>query len=313
MYKLKSIYGKRAFDFWDEAEERMRRGEPPRFPSDLRGKQQSSAQANDDVWTVCSYPKLVQCISFLTVMNKRLILLYRGQAEDRDLLPAIFRCEWPMPPHGRLVKIDADRRHLWQRLDELGDIVYTICQKRGLPRWRTLNHVREAKWAVTQHYGLWPTPLIDLTSSLRVAASFALKARAKGDTAVITGFLYVVGMPNLTGSVTHSLDDQLVLARLNAVCPPAAMRPHLQDGFLVGRFPFYDIDSTKVDENNLGRRLIAKFKLIDNGEGEFWNEDFPRISDEALLPSRDALLEDFRSRISYDDRSGRVLPGYHDA
>ena len=54
--------------------------------------------------------------------------------------------------------------------------------------------MREAKSAVTQHYGFWPTPLIDLTSSLWVAASFALKARQ--DDTVIRGFLYVVGMPN---------------------------------------------------------------------------------------------------------------------
>jgi FRG domain-containing protein len=310
MYKLGLTYGKRAFEHWHAAVEEKRRDERAELPEDLRKWRRTSSDAAKDTWEVSSYPELAECVSFLAVMNKRLVLLYRGQTQDWALLPAIFRPEWRPPDFGPAdaVAISHHRRHYWEQLDALGSFVYEICRQKGLPRWRTLEHVREARWAVMQHYELWPTPLIDLTSSLRIAASFALRSSpSRGK--VETGFLYVVGMPNLTGSVTHSLDDQLVLARLNAVCPPIAKRPHLQEGFLVGRFPFYDIDEVAEKHSNLNRRLIATFQLVDHGGPYgFWKQDFPRITDAALLPAPavDELLADFRSRISYQARNGRM-------
>jgi FRG domain len=74
---------------------------------------------------------------------------------------------------------------------------------------------REAVWAVSQHYDVWPTPLIDVTTNLRIAASFALWAgRAEGQ-------LYMVALTPSTNSVTFDADQHIVLARLQAVCTPS--------------------------------------------------------------------------------------------
>lgn len=159
---------------------------------------------------------------------------------------------------------------------------------------------REAVWAVTQHYDLWPTPLIDVTPSLRVAASFALWNAAK------EGHLYVVALPASTNSVTCDTDQHIVLARLQAVCPLTAKRPHYQDGFLAGRFPFAhptpnQIDNNPAEASSLSRRLLARIILRDDptadgarGKG-FWCNDFPRMSKASLMPGpeKDEMLSKF--------------------
>jgi hypothetical protein len=162
---------------------------------------------------------------------------------------------------------------------------------------------REAQWAVAQHYALWPTPLIDITSSLRTAASFALWGGRP------EGWLYVVALTPSINSITLDADQHIVLARLQAVCPPVAKRPHFQDGFLAGRFPFdcpvsNDIDKNPWKVSDLANRLVAKIRLTDadneccrqnhkpSGPG-FWSDDFPRMSSESLMPEHDELLDRF--------------------
>ena len=170
----------------------------------------------------------------------------------------------------------------------------------GLPRWRGMRDYREVQWAVIQHYGLWPTPLIDVTSSLRVAASFALGGSEAG-AAEKVGYLLVVGLPHTTGSITFDIDQQLSLARLSSACPPEAKRPHYQDGFLIGRFPIYEVSGDSlIERSNLRRRWVAKFRLVDVGgarsgsrKGRFWDDAFPIVSEEATTPSRDQ----FRQRL----------------
>jgi hypothetical protein len=155
-----------------------------------------------------------------------------------------------------------------------------------------LRDIREVQWAIIQHYELWPTPLIDITSSLRIAASFAMGLRLANTQEQRRGFVFVVGMPSSTGSITFDLDQQLCLARLHSACPPVAARPHYQDGFLVGRFPIYSMADFGVKKkSNLLRRLVAKFLLID--EGNFWDEDFPIVREDALYPTDDPLRNRF--------------------
>jgi hypothetical protein len=296
MYKLKPIYGQRAHDAW--VRER---------PQDLRPYREDAPRTASGTWKVRTYSDLVDAVSFVSVMNKRLDIAFRGQSQDwGPVVPAIFRATWSPPRWALMDSVNiADRGFCAARLGELGPLVYKLCEKRGLPRWRALQNVSEAQWSVIQHYGLWPTPLIDVTRSLRVAASFALRARNEDDpedTNEISGLLYVVGLPNRTGSISYSLDDQVLVANLNAVCPPAARRPHLQEGLLVGRFPTHDPDAAGSGQSDLRRRVLARFQLLDAaGPNGFWSCDFPRLSDAALLPSEteDPLLGDFARAISY--------------
>jgi hypothetical protein len=117
---------------------------------------------------------------------------------------------------------------------------------------------------VLQHYELWPTHFIDLTRSLPTAITFAVGEKHRRH-----AYLYVFAMPDLRGSITSDIDQHLTLSRLEAVCPPAAKRPHHQDAYLVARFPepFGAAGPGNPSWDNwqkhsdLMRRLVANFKL----------------------------------------------------
>jgi hypothetical protein len=305
VYPLDAVYGPFCYNAFQEH-------------GSLKGESlKSTLQRSSDIYeyeplTARSYAELIETVSFFSVMNKRHSLFFRGQARHLPLRPTIFRSNWrslsgvvhdiPNSPAGLQRVYD----HLHS---EIAPIVLLVCSAFPMPRRATLSMFREAIWAVAQHYELWPTPLIDITPNLRAAASFALwNGRTDGE-------LYVVALPPSTNSITFEADQHVVLARLQAVCPPAAKRPHYQDGFLVGRFPFIgpnpnEIDSRPDQASDLSRRLVARIRLKD--EGSFWNVDFPRMSPLSLLPQAndDRLLEQFQQHIRrLDDAMQEICLG----
>jgi hypothetical protein len=310
VYKLKNVYSKRTFDEFERwrktgtdksADDQQRDYEDTQVSSSRIAAKVFAKSRDldpDGIWSVRSYGDLVHRVSFLTVMNKRLTLFYRGQTKLLPPLPALFRESWEAPvpqrqwrrgEHGERFEIGSEdtRRKYWEHLLHFGPRVARVCMGLGVPRWRGLRDIREAQWAVIQHYGLWPTPLVDVTQSLRHAASFALSAEI--------GYVFVVGMPNSTGSITFDIDQHVTLARLQAACPPVAKRPHFQEGFLIGHFPFYELDDQTRRKSNLLRRLVAVFEL-DNRGGNFWSEHFPRIPEEAVYPKKDDLEQALMSK-----------------
>ena len=133
------------------------------------------------------------------------------------------------------------------------------------------------------------TPLLDVTHSLRIACSFASLSEAS------KAYLFVLGVPNLSGAVTASAEAGLQIVRLSSVCPPSAVRPHIQEGYLLGVYP--DLVDYAQKENyfhyemDFGRRLVAKFVF---NPATFWkNDNFPRVARRALYPtaSDDALYQ----------------------
>ncbi|MCW5798470.1 MAG: FRG domain-containing protein [Nitrospira sp.] len=283
MYKLECTYGKKAFDEWNKKK-----------PRDLDYAQTRPEVANSNTWPVNSFRQLIEAVAFLSSMNKRFTLFYRGQSHDTDPLPALFRKSWRAFDTEEVFDITpAIRLQYWDTLVVVGRRVFEICDEPqlGLPRWRGLRDIREVQWAVVQHYGIWPTPLLDLSSNLRVAASFAMGFTPADNANPKTGYLYVVGMPHSTGSISYDIDQHIVLAKLQSACPPIAKRPHYQDGFLVGSFPLYEPDKAAAEKSSLLRRLVAKFSLHDSGK--FWDTDFPHIGAAALLPCQDAVRERF--------------------
>lgn len=137
------------------------------------------------------------------------------------------------------------------------------------------------RWSILQHYEVCDTPLIDVTHSLRIAASFA------SENASDEAFVFVLGVPHISGAITASAEAGLQIVRLSSVCPPTALRPHIQEGYLLGEYP----DLSGVDqkahyshaEMDFGRRLIAKFRFRPSS---FWEKSgyFPRVPREALYP-----------------------------
>jgi FRG domain len=230
---------------------------------------------------VNSYLELATKIAELQFMNRDHVLLFRGQSGDHknvqhntSLKPTLLRpTSGANADQGTLVA----RFEALQRAEAALVAAYHAAGFLGMDRLRRQRIVR---WSILQHYEVCTTPLLDVSQSLRVAASFA--SLAETDTA----YLYVIGVPNLSGAITASAEAGLQIVRLSSVCPPSAMRPHIQEGYLLGEYP--EMAGYEQKENyfnyeiDFGRRLVAKFVFR---PASFWkNDNFPKVAKTALYP-----------------------------
>ena len=156
---------------------------------------------------------------------------------------------------------------------------------------------RILRWAILQHYTICDTPLLDVSQSLRVAASFASYRNNR------QAYLYALGVPHLSGAITASAEAGLQTVRLSSVCPPTAVRPHIQEGFLIGEYPDLADAEQKINyqesEIDFGLRLLAKFRFDPEN---FWHRDgFPKVGETALYPDRSdtffAIAADIKSQL----------------
>jgi len=305
-----TVYGIRSWNTWNRD-----------HPDDLTPSRTRVWDVHkENPFPVTAYDELVRIVSFLHVMNKVDVLLFRGQQGRSPLVPTLLRDTWTPPPRSGIgeVPIARHRDHYWKKLDKVSAKVFQMLHddKSLLPRWHPFSLFKTkplAAWAVVQHYELWPTPLLDLTSSLRVAASFALglkndsEKRARSTENVSSpsrqrsGYLYVLRFDSVVSNLM-TLDEgkpaDLQAIRLNSVCPPDARRPHYQEGFLLARTRSFDQAHQLNSTESASSRLVAKFKLID--DGRFWTPDFPPHSTASLLPteSDDELQREF-GRLKY--------------
>jgi hypothetical protein len=251
-------------------------------------------------YRVTKFEELVRISAQLSAGNRTHMLFYRGQTKDyRDrngrtnLYPTLYR--------GR-AKTPLKRSVLDQRWRRLGSCVEALVANRSslkLPG-KTHRHI-ESAIALLQHYGLAETPLIDITPSLRVAASFALPTPESK-----LGYLYVLALPYPHGTISHYVDHDIVLVRLHGICPYEAVRPHYQEGYLVGKFPISDAASVTVAKernDNAASRLVAKL-VLDDSRGSFFSDGFPRVPEETLLPTKDPFGEALRELITKVDARG---------
>ena len=233
---------------------------------------------------VRSFLDLATKVAELQFRNREHVLMFRGQGSDHvnsqrntALKPSLFR---PKPKSSAPPdSIELTRRFL--RLRHAENVLvsrYAAAKFLGVER---LKRHRILRWAILQHYEVCRTPLLDVTHSLRIAASFASLAATK------EAFIFVVAVPNLSGAVTASAEAGLQIVRLSSVCPPAAVRPHIPEGYLLGEYPDIPDYGQKSHyghyEIDFGRRLIAKFRF---DPAEFWRESnsFPCVADDALYP-----------------------------
>lgn len=240
---------------------------------------------------VKSYFDLAKKVAELQFLNRDHVLLFRGQGRDfrtsknnSMLKSSIFRLEGKRAPSKEVL----ERRFKYLRLAE-SELVkhYTAEKLKGCDRVRRHRIIR---WAILQHYEVCATPLLDVTHSLRVASSFASR-----DNDTDEAYVFAFGVPNLSGAVTASSEAGLQVIRLSSACPPDAIRPHIQEGYLIGEYPeiadFEQNAHYRYYEMDFGRRLIAKFRF---NPKTFWSsENYPRASESALYPGghRDPLLK----------------------
>lgn len=250
--------------------------------------------SNDDIRRgaghhVSGFLDLAKKIAALQFSNPEHVLLFRGQTGDfhatlRDgtvryssLKPTLFR---PLLGHQLAPELLLDGRFTFLSAAE-HELVAHCADLFGAAAEK-LRRRRILRWAILQHYEVCRTPLLDVTQSLRVAASFASANQAE------QGFIFVLGVPNISGAVTASAEAGLQVLRLSSICPPVAVRPHIQEGFLLGEYPeMYDVVQKQhyaSFEIDFSRRLIAKFRF---NPSQFWREeDFPMIQETALYPNQ---------------------------
>ena len=121
--------------------------------------------------------------------------------------------------------------------------------------------------------------MLDLTTSLRVAASFATGSGTHD------GVLFVLGLPHPNGSISYYVEEQLLNVRLLSICPPEAVRPYYQEGYVACTFPTRGPEA-RGSNHDFARRLIAKFAV----PSSIWSPEFPPIPNSALFPTVDAML-----------------------
>ena len=242
------------------------------------------------------YPELVEKVAQLSFFNPEHVLLFRGQKRDwlnrkgnSSIKPTIFRPK----KGGTKTPSLSDLALRYQVLTDAEQILSDdFWDSRFLGRKRIVRH-RLLRWAILQHYEVCGTPLLDVTQSLRVAASFANNDGSGSDPV-----LYVLAVPSLSGSVTASSEQGIQTIRLSSICPPEARRPYFQEGYLLAEYPDLVTADEKQDyrpyEIDFGRRLLAKFRLSHSG---FWSKDYTAIPIEALYPDERDPLVDFCRQI----------------
>jgi len=231
---------------------------------------------------VKSFRELIDEVAHVTLSNKNYEMYYRGQTRDYKsnqaayyqdripktiIYPTICR---PERKNDGTLKHSIKQTQVQRRYDDLANMVALVTKKK--------HYFTEHYYSLFQHYDILPTPFIDITQSLRVAATFALKDSD-------TGYVYVFGLPYPNQSISYFADLGIVLIKLQNVVPVNALRPRYQEGYLVGKYP---VLPTKSNDDNLANRMVAKF-FVDNTNGDFWDNFFLPMPHELLYPPIDEI------------------------
>ena len=156
-----------------------------------------------------------------------------------------------------------------------------IFENEKINGYKEVKRKKYIRWSILQHYEVCSTPFLDFSQSVRVACSFA---QINNDSEY--GFVYIFGLPYITNRISINSEHDIVNVRLLSICPPDALRPYFQDGYLAATEDItteYD-SKTELDFKN---RLIAKF-LIPNSYN-FWGKDFSKIPCSVLYPKGDKV------------------------
>lgn len=230
---------------------------------------------------VTNFRALVEHVARLAFANPDELLFFRGQHNDYQskdggttLYPAIYR--------GDSVPL-RELRHRFDLLDQAARLLVDKFRAARIDGHRELRHKRYIQLSILQHYEVVGTPLIDLTQSLRVACSFAQLRSPEA-----TCYVYVLGLPYLTNRISINSEHDIVNVRLLSICPPSALRPYFQEGFLAGTADV-TIDFESKTELDFRNRLIAKFAIP--RARTFWGAGFDQIPETALYPRGDQILD----------------------
>jgi len=228
---------------------------------------------------VPTYTQLVREVATLAYQNKDYLFFYRGQdfdylnkAESSTYYPSIYR---------RDILTNQEVRARFDMLELAEHYLADAFEQAELDGRQDVRRKSYIAWSILQHYGVCDTPLLDMTHSLRVAATFAQLNNPNEN-----GIVAIFGMPYMTNRITYNSEHDLVIVRLLSICPPLALRPYFQEGYLAGTLDITRdyLNKSELDFNN---RLVAKFSIPN--DQSFWGENFERIPEELLFPGDDVI------------------------
>jgi hypothetical protein len=242
-----------------------------------------SAIRKNPAHRVRNYMELATRVAELQFRNRDFVLMFRGQNGDfrnrsgySSLKASLLRAS-----DSKKIPTDTTLNQRFKKLLAAEKVLISEYERRGLLGRERLARQRILRWAILQHYEICDTPLLDVTQSLRIAASFASHKAGR------EAFVFVLGIPNISGAITASAEAGLQVVRLASVCPPSAVRPHIQEGYLLGEYPECATAEQKLlyshAEMDFGRRMIAKFSFDPDS---FWEKSgrFPQVDEKALYP-----------------------------
>lgn len=246
---------------------------------------------------ISTFRKLVEHVARLAYANPDELLFFRGQSNDYQskaggttLYPAIYRGD-SIPTH--------ELQHRFSVLDQASRLLVERFKAAGIEGHNELRKKKYIQWSIVQHYEVVPTPLLDLTQSLRVACSFAHLAASAA-----MSYVYVLGLPYFSNRISINSEHDLVNVRLLSICPPAALRPYFQEGFLAGT-PDVSSEFDSKTELDFRNRMIAKFAIP--RAGTFWGNGFDQIPEASLYPKGD-LVRDLCVQLK-EDLKDELVPG----
>ncbi|MBW2619246.1 MAG: FRG domain-containing protein, partial [Deltaproteobacteria bacterium] len=198
---------------------------------------------------------------------------YKNKAQASTFYPSIYRGE------------NLSQRELNIKFDILNNAVYLLKESfrnGAVDGYKEVLRKRYIQWSIIQHYEVCPTPLLDFTHSIRVACSFAQRNHKHSE----QGYVFVFGLPYITNRISINSEYDIINVRLLSICPPDALRPYFQDGYLAGTADItYEYESkTELDFRN---RLISKFEIPNSTK--FWGRGFSMLPDSILFPKSDRI------------------------
>ncbi len=241
--------------------------------------------ARHEAYPVGSYDELMRIVAELSWLNRDNLLFFRGQAKDfrnkagsTTLYPSLYRKNLITK-----ARLDYD----FALLREISSLLVEETKKYDRRAADEIRRRQYIQWSIIQHYGVYETPLLDVTQSLRVACSFAQQGEGGPGAGAGDGslcFVYILGLPYMPNGISINSEQEIVNLRLLSACPPLALRPYFQEGFLAGTA---DITDNFDDKNELdfNRRLIAKFSI--SRDESFWNGNPGMIPRELLYLDED--------------------------
>jgi hypothetical protein len=240
-----------------------------------------------DPMEVNTYSEMVDMVSKLAWFNRQYVLFFRGQNEEYSIgsrFPTVYPTYF--------------RKYIQKEIS-FENLIYTLGTKQD--ELKEKNHNRNqrfhgassvfeslhVRWALLQHYNICDTPLVDITQSLHVAASFALQKES--NETVKTGIVYVFALPWPSRHYHINKEEDIYLVRLAGVTPPQAKRPYRQEAYAVMSRDVDFKQRDNLERYDLAKRMVCKFEI--NDSIDFWGDSFNPLSESFLVPKDDIFYK----------------------